>query len=340
MKTQYCGLGGDGSAISALEAFCTHFPGILSTSWLVQIAITMLLCSTPNHLAILLASLAATFTAPPPLNFAAPQPSNTHDKRFNKALNKVITYAKENVLVNNTNEFIISAKGLPDLRKALNVAGNNYGNETDGDDMIHPDVPSSNDNTTSLCNSTSSSSGNLSHPLFLRGCMQSVEVQHRPSRPGRPHYRCPRHWQDVWRDGFKIGRPRHDSSLFYSNFGPQAWVNLYAETPGLDIHGFIHKENYTRFVEASCDMHAFWRFSSEAMARRASGDVRVLLRAVNHKGPLYFTCRRSGRRMIWEDIEFPALRRNPHVNRVIRIVGWTQDSNAQMYEIYRGPNEP
>ena len=158
--------------------------------------------------------------------------------------------------------------------------------------------------------------------LTARGCGIS-----RPARPQsipmQRQYRCPKHWTDVQRDGFRRP-PAKDRSLFYANRGSTQAVRTIANRHGKIILSDALITDYKRWSIRNCPKDKFWKLASEAFARMSSGEVNVLLDnpspgrdAVDRFHPKQGGPKK-GQQTIWHDIEYPALEQNTAVDRVMR----------------------
>lgn len=117
--------------------------------------------------------------------------------------------------------------------------------------------------------------------------------------------------------------PRRDKSLFYANFGSQAAIENLADQYELDVLIKCVEPNYRRWVQRHCDNENFVILASKAMAHQSSGLVNVLMpdeRDPNNR--LYFLRKqggpRKGRKTVWEEYEWPILKRNPEVTEIYR----------------------
>lgn len=127
----------------------------------------------------------------------------------------------------------------------------------------------------------------------------------------------PKSWEDVVRDGL-IQILRQNEALFYANVGSTATVRRVAEKHGKVILIDILKSDYKRWCLNRCDRDRFWRHSSRAFVKTASGDVYVLLNdpdpAMGMSGVVTFDPKLGGpsaeQRTIWDEVEEPALREN------------------------------
>lgn len=216
------------------------------------------------------------------------------------------------------------------LAAAVDDKGFWYGNSTDSDALNATDLGMT------VCEDNSNSTSNSTKHLSARGCGLS-----KPVIEEKHSYKCPERWWNVWKDGFRGPIPR-GKSLFYANFGAQKEIEAFAKAKGKKVLRDMLKTSYIRFGDANCDRHHFWVKASEAMAKKSSGTVNVLLPRIDEsRGPLYFPRKKAGpsrgQKTIWEEHEWPALKKNRQVGEIWR--SWDQHPLDMAVLIWTGPGE-